>query len=82
MFNPIPTESNTKTAEQISAELTEWVIITLARRHRLLSATKHIRCPECLATQIQLVISYKLAKWKCRECSHAWIQEPITLISK
>jgi len=82
MFNPMPTESNTKTAEQISVELTKWANAVVARRYRLLSAAKHIRCPKCLAIQIQLVISYKLARWKCRECHHFWIQEPITLISK
>lgn len=82
MFNPMPVESNTKTTEQISAELHDWVIAVVARRHRLLSAAKHIRCPECLAKQIQLVSTYKLARWKCRECYHVWTQEPITLISK
>lgn len=82
MFNPIPTESNTKTAEQIAAELNNWCIAVVARRHRLMKAAKYIRCPECLAIQIQLIVSYKLARWKCRECRHVWIQEPITLISK
>lgn len=82
MFNPMPTESNTKTTEQISVELHDWCVAVVARRRRLLSAAKHIRCPKCLANQIQLVVSYKLARWKCRECRHFWIQEPITLISK
>lgn len=81
MFNPMPVESDTKTAEQLSAELTEWVCDFVMRKQRLMKAAKHLRCPNCKAEQIQLVHTYKFATWQCRECSHFWTQEPLVLLS-
>ncbi len=47
------------------------------RRRRLCSLAP--RCPHCRVTNVQLVESAPLARWKCRACKHRWTYEPIIM---
>lgn len=45
---------------------------------RRLRICKHAPlCPKCRARQVQLTDSGVLAEWKCRECKHRFVFEPI-----
>jgi len=50
------------------------------RRRRIYKAAKYNPCPKCRTVQVSVIALALLAKWKCRECRHKWVWEPITLI--
>lgn len=50
------------------------VVVSVARRQRLYSHAP--RCPKCRTAQVQSLGGLP-AQWKCRECRHGFVYEPL-----
>lgn len=78
-----PTSPHHPTRQAYSSappELVRNVLPIVSRRERLCRDRHVRRCPKCHTRQVQLTDWVAVpARWRCRECRHKFIHEPLVI---